>query len=319
MSSRFEAAGVKHYKVHPTPFNRLKLISVLRRERIDLVHACNPTAGDDVAFARRFVRQEPAFVMSIHGNLPDYVRGNRCLREASQLMTFDQSALDRLRKIGSLAEREIHLIHRPIERREMPERPTTTQRIVMVSRLSRSKGPVALTALEAVTQLQTEFPDISLTVVGEGSMRGEIQRRSEEVNQRSARKVAETVGMLVDPLPTMSDAACVVGTSYVALEALYHEIPVVAAGYEGYGDVTLDNLDAAIACNFGDGFPGLFEKVSREMCVEGFRKVLSMAATPEGRDHYRQIRERLEGNHRIEKVADRLETIYRSALEQARP
>jgi len=313
MAGRFGAAGVKHYKVLPTPFNRLQLASIMRKEKIELVHACNPTAGDDVVFARRLLKHKPKFVMSIHGNLPDYVKGNRCLREASQLMTFDQSALDRLRRFDFLKDRPIHLIRRPVERRELPHRSESNKSVVTVSRLSKSKGPVAVAAIEAVVHLQRDYPGLSLTIVGNGTMLRTIRSQAESVNKQLGFPAITVTGMLVDPFPVMAAASCVVGTSYVALEALFHGIPVVAAGYEGYGLVTLDGLEEAIACNFGDGFPGIQEKVTKEMLAEGFRQVFEKTATPEGREEYVRIREYLEEHHSVSRTAEALERIYLAA------
>jgi len=313
LSARFEALGARHYKVPPTPFNRLRLISLLKQERFDIVHACTATAGDDAAFALRFVRPQPAFVVSIHTAIVKNVKGNRCLREATELIAFDKGAINRLRRIEFLKEREINLVRRPVEQREMAAL-AAPPRIVMVSRLSSSKGPVALAALEAAVALQQEWPDLSLTIVGGGSMQDAIQRRAEELNRQHGRQVAAAVGMQVDPFPITVGAACVVGTAYVALEALFHEIPVVAAGLEAFGVVTLDNLDEAVDCNFGDATlqPGL--EINTDLFIAGFRQILSMTATPPGREHYRLIRERLEQHHSVPRLAEHLESVYESAV-----
>lgn len=307
---QFEALGVRFIKVPVTPFNRLQLITALRREKFDVVHACQTTAGDDVAFALRYVRPRPTFVVSIHSALPESVKGNDCLREASQLMAFDQGAINRLRRIEFLKDREIHLVRRPVQRRDKTAPPAIPPKIVMVSRLSRQKGPVALAVLDAVVALQSEWPGLSLRIVGGGSLEESIQRRGDEINRQHGRVIVETVGMQVDPFPSTVDAACVVGTAYVALEALFHEIPVVAAGLDAYGVVTLDNLQEAVDCNFGDAKPPVHREMNVDLFTEGFRQVLTMTSTPEGREHYRLIRERLEQHHAVERVAERLEQIY---------
>jgi glycosyltransferase involved in cell wall biosynthesis len=314
MSSRFEETGVRHFKVPPTPFNRLRLISLLRHERYDVVHACTATAGDDAAFALRFVRPQPRFVVSIHTAIMKNVKGNRCLREASEVIAFDRGAMSRLQQIDFLKDRKINLVRRPVEQRARAATAEVPPRIIMVSRLSSSKGPVALAALEAVVALQDEWPGLSLTIVGGGSMLEAIRQRADELNRQFGRKVAEAIGMQVDPFPSTIGASCVVGTAYVALEALFHEIPVVAAGLEAFGVVTPDKLDEAVDCNFGDATLQTGQEINTDLFIKGFRQVLTMLRTPEGREHYRLIRERLEQQHSIERVAEHLEQVYKSAV-----
>ncbi len=336
MKTRLQEIGVRVHLLPPTPFNRPQLWALLRRD-FDIVHACNPTAGDDIVWAlRRLAKRprqtknlqnpqkmkgsgavssaldSPAFVLSIHGNLPDYVEGNVCLREAREVLTFDQSALDRLRKIEWMRP-DVHLLPRPVERRDLKVGPADPPHFVMVSRLSKTKGPAALAAIEAVEKIESRFPGLSLTVFGEGSARDSVLARAGNLNAKLGREAVKAPGSVTDPFEAMHSAAAVIGTSYVALEALFHAIPVVAAGYEGFGVIEESNLDEAVACNFGDGFPGVQPQVTAEWLSAGFERVLTHFNTPQGRAELERMRARLESQHSLDAVAARLEHIYRKA------
>lgn len=315
LEARFAQAGAQLFKTLPTPFNRLQLAAILRKHRFDMVHACGCTAGDDLAWAMgKLGREAPAWVMSVHGNLPDYVTGNRCLREAGEIMTFDQSALDRLRRIEGMRP-DVYLMPRPVEKRDLKVGPQAPPRAVMVSRLSKTKGPAAMAAIESVEALEARFPGLSLTIFGEGSAREAIAARARALNEKLGREAVQVPGSVTDPFTAIAGAAAVVGTSYVALEALFHAIPVLAAGYEGYGVVEEGNLDEAVACNFGDGFPGVQPRVTAEWLTPRFERVLTHFASPAGRDELERMRARLEANHSLEAVAARLETIYQRVLD----
>ncbi len=314
MRERLQALGVRVHLLPPTPFNRLQLWTLLKRD-FDVVHACNPTAGDDIVWAaRRLRRPIAAFVLSIHGNLPAYVQGNVCLREANQVMTFDQSALDRLRQIEWMRP-DVHLMPRPVEKRDLKVGPTTPPHLVMVSRLSKTKGPAALAAIDAVETLESRFPGLSLTIFGEGSAREAIVARAQSLNAKWGREAIKAPGRVTDPFEAMAGAAAVIGTSYVALEALFHAIPVVAAGYEGYGVVDEKNLEEAVDCNFGDGFPGVQPQVTAEWLLPCFERVLTHFSDDAGRAELERMRVRLEANHSLDAVAGRLESIYQKAID----
>lgn len=310
MTPRFREAGAHFHRVWPTPFNRWQLRGLLQNGGFDVVHACNPTAGDDVVRALPS-HHAPAFVVSIHGVLKDEIQGNACLHKAAQIIAFDPKALARLRKFAFLKGRELQRVYRPVETREVGV--MQAGRVIAVGRLSQTKGRVALAAVNAVGELRQEFPELTLGVVGDGKMKATIEARAQEINAQHGAKVVEMLGMQVDPFGAMSRAQAVVGAAYVALEALMHEIPVVGAGFEAFGVVTPANLIEAVDCNFGDGMPGLHPDTTTALLRDGLREVLTRYQTPDGRAQLRQMRAQLEAHHSLDSVAQQLETIYKLA------
>ncbi|RYG69446.1 hypothetical protein EON80_09795 [bacterium] len=322
MAEKFRAAGVKVHTLLPTPFNRFQLKGLLNKGGFDVVHACNPTAGDDVFVASGKRKPRIGFVQSIHGVLPPSVKsaaGNPSLTESDEILCFDRFARESLQKLPGMENRTIRHVPRPVEKRSETVHPQSPPKLTMVSRLSKSKGKTAVAAIEAIDQLQAEYPGLGLHIVGDGSMRGEVQRLCGLLNAKYGKELCQAPGALVDPFPAMTSASGVIGTAYVALEALFHEIPVIASGYEGYGVVTPENLEFAVDCNFGDSWSGddkkdLHKEITTELMLEGFRSVLGSVSTPQGRADLVEIRERLEQNHSLDEVAKRLEAVYELAI-----
>ncbi|WP_157947720.1 glycosyltransferase [Abditibacterium utsteinense] len=82
IASEFKKAGVRLHLTGPTPLNRLHLALLFKRERFDLVHADNSTAGEDVLAAFRFAKltdsNRPAFVVAVHGLFPPRITCDPC-------------------------------------------------------------------------------------------------------------------------------------------------------------------------------------------------------------------------------------------------
>jgi glycosyltransferase involved in cell wall biosynthesis len=312
MAARMRKAGIHVHTVAPSPLNRLNLLWNFRGG-FDVIHACNSTAGDDVLWALRKAKLDIPWVMSVHGVLPPSVTSaaqNPSFAAARELITFDQTALQRLEALPDLNRRVCH-VPRPVEKREVPGNGANKRDLVMISRLSKTKGKGALAAIDAVERLNNF--DGKLTIVGDGSLLPKIQKRAAQINADKGKTLVEAVGAQTDPFPIMANAAGVIGTAYVALEALFHEIPVVAAGYEGYGAVTAANLRDAVDCNFGDSLPGKHVEITADLLSDGLSSVLGHFQTSEGKAELQSMREDLEKVHSIQNVAEQLEAVYACA------
>ena len=309
MAQRMKRAGIQVHIGAPSPLNRLNLLWNFRGD-FDVIHACNSTAGDDVCWALKRLKTQTPWVMSVHGVLPPSVKSaaqNPSFGAARELIAFDQTALKRLEALPDLGRRVSH-VPRPVEKREMPIQSGEKRDLVMISRLSKSKGKGALAAIEALEK-RREFGG-KLVIVGDGTLLPKIQKRAAQANLQAGKTLVEVLGAQTDPFPTMAGAAGVIGTAYVALEALFHEIPVVAAGYEGYGAVTSANLRDAVDCNFGDSLPGKHLEITPDLLADGLQQVLGHFQTVAGKNELHSMRLELEKEHSIESVAARLEAIY---------
>ncbi|PQV62612.1 Glycosyltransferase involved in cell wall bisynthesis [Abditibacterium utsteinense] len=318
MAPDFKRAGVQFHPTGPTPFNRPQLALLLKRERFDLIHADNSTAGEDVLSAFQWAgiseAKRPAFVVAVHGLFPPRVTCDPCLPRTDCVIVFDTSTTTRLRRLDGMAQHPITMVRRPVEAYEIPVCPQHPPHFVFVSRLSKSKSVGARAAIEAVAELEKEVPGLHLTIVGEGSQRKPLQKMARALNTCRSREVVRFTGALKAPFPLMATATGVIGTAMVAMEALFHEIPVVAAGYQGYGNVTPDNLDEAIECNFGDA---VLEPrpITKPLIFDGMKHILSERNSPQEKAALRAIAKRLQREHSEEAIAIGLERIYQKAVE----
>lgn len=318
MAPEFRKAGVHLHLSAPTPLNRPALAWLLKRERFDLVHADNSTAGEDALAAFKWAglneSRRPAFVVAVHGLFGPHVTCDPCLPRTDCVIVFDTSTIQRLRQLQGMENQPIKMVRRPVEAFDISVCAPQIPHFVFVSRLSKSKAAGAQAAIEAIAELEATHPGLHLTVVGEGSRRQELQALALQLNKRKGREVVRLVGALKEPFPLMAQATGVIGTAMVAMEALFHEIPVVAAGYQGYGIVTPDNLGEAIECNFGDA---VLEPrpITKTLLLDGLQHILCNRDLPQEKAGLHVIAQRLRREHSVEAVSTGLERIYQQTLE----
>jgi glycosyltransferase involved in cell wall biosynthesis len=318
MAAEFKKAGVHFHLTGPTPFNRLHLAFLLKRGRFDVIHADNPAAGEDVLAALRWAKMSeadrPAFIIAVHGIFDAKITASPSLPLCDRVLVFDTSTITRLKQLEGMAGQVFEMVRRPVEARDVPVAPGDVPHFVFVSRLSKTKAIAAKATIAAVDELaQMGWPEIRLTIVGDGSKRKELQGLADEVNARRGREVVSVVGAIKDPFPLMASATGVIGTAMVAMEALFHDIPVVAAGYQGYGTIGPDNLTEATECNFGDAV--LEPRVAtKELVLEGLRHILVERDSPQEKSDRKEVGERIRAQHSEEVVARGLERIYRDAI-----
>lgn len=140
--------------------------------------------------------------------------------------------------------------------------------VVLVSRLAWEKTRVVEAAIQAVVNLQNEYP-IHLAIVGSGDHQPLIYASASLANDTVGKEVIKVVGQKLDPLECYQAADVVIGTARVALEALSCERPLIAAGntsYVGYLEPT--NLEKAWSVYFGDhhwAYPLTVERLTDDL------------------------------------------------------
>ncbi len=122
-------------------------------------------------------------------------------------------------------------------------------RLVFVGRLEPRKG--ALLLVDAYHQLREHHPDASLTIVGDGPQRAELERRLAVVPPGQARLLGRVTGTELARQLAMADVAvapALGGESFgiVLLEAMAAGTAVVAADLVGYRSVVTDGQDGIL-------------------------------------------------------------------------
>jgi len=126
-------------------------------------------------------------------------------------------------------------------------------RVLYCGRLARRKAAYVLAILQELPALARRIPNIELAVVGGRSHRRHVARAAAEVNRALGREAVQMLGQLREPAAEIAAADLVVGTGYVALEALACGRHFIGVGIQGLtGFVTPDTYRASADANFGD-------------------------------------------------------------------
>jgi len=309
MVARYRGAGLRWHWVPPHPLCAGLLVRALRADGVDVVHASNTTAGDAALAGAE--RLGLPLVVSLHNTITGRESRHVCLKRARRIVVFDAGAEASARAFeAEFDPGKITRIPRPVAHAPADPAAIAPDRIVYISRLSRRKGRVALSFLEAFAMFARGNRAASLVVLGDGSMRREVAAAAARVARDAGVRV-EVRGQMVDPAPAVAPAGVVVGAGYAALEALMQGRAVIGAGFHGYGAVTGENLLDAVQCNFGDS-AARWESTP-ENFLEALRR-LQAAWEGEERSRYWGLDRTLAPLHSAPAVAARLEAIYREAL-----
>lgn len=313
MLPRFREAGVHYVWTPPAPWGGPWIERAIRANRIDLVHASNATPGTAAEWAVK--RTGTPFLMSVHGLLGKNDHLCTCLQLARRILTFEEVAVENLASRGTIDMEKVTLLRRPIEHAPQSGERGDTFRIVAVSRLSKRKGRNVLNLIQAFQRLQKHVPDSRLDILGDGSIIRDVRAAARDLNRVLGKDLVAVHGSVPDPAPHVRNAHVMVGASYCALEAIMQNVAVVGAGFWGYGLIRPDNLRDAMAWNFGD-VGGKWE-----MNADNFLDALSTLhrawSDPAERNTYWKLDPLIEEDHSLDRVAGRIEAVYKELLAQS--
>ncbi|SCM83611.1 Glycosyl transferase group 1 [uncultured Sporomusa sp.] len=147
--------------------------------------------------------------------------------------------------------------------------------ILHVSRLSSIKGAVALAIIDSLPLVLSKDPDVKLTIIGEGPLRSEIEKKAMLLNQQHG-NIIEIKDFTNNLIMWYNAADMIIGEGRVAIESLACEKPVVAIRNSNnfFGLVTSDNIIEGVKVNFdGDKY-----QVNNINLTEEIVKALSVSS-----------------------------------------
>jgi glycosyltransferase involved in cell wall biosynthesis/GT2 family glycosyltransferase len=181
---------------------------------------------------------------------------------------------------------------------------------VIVSRLAWEKTRVVEAAIQAVVNLQGEFP-LHLAIVGGGAHQPLVHAAARLANAAVNKEVVRVIGQRIDPLHCFQAADVVIGTARVALEALSCQRPLIAGGNASYvGYLEPSNLEKAWSVYFGDhhwAYPLTVERLTNDL-----RRVLENIA--EAEQNAAKLREWVLANFDIKDIAKQTLQFYEDTL-----
>ena len=231
---------------------RRQLPGLVRTLSIDVVNAHGISATN--AAAAVCPRLGIPLVSHVHGliNLQEATPG---LQAATRIVALNATTGKWVGQVPGVAEKTV-VSYLPVDVTRFQQRnavPGETCTVAYVARLSKVKSRPAYALMDSVLALSEQIPGLKLQIVGGRSQVGKVRQRAAEINSMLGREAVEVTGPRFDVEDVYYNAAVVVGTGYVALEALACGRHVIAAGSAGLvGYLRESNLPAARDVNFGD-------------------------------------------------------------------
>jgi glycosyltransferase involved in cell wall biosynthesis len=225
-------------RVHPSPVRMRALREAVRQERPDVIHVWDWWQCLDAYFGVHLPMRMPILVtdmcMSISRLLP-------------KMLPTTFGIPDLVDDARAQGRRRVELLLPPVDIRSnapgaADPRPFRAQHavndedilLVTVSRFAESlKGDSLRQTIAAVRTLGRQLP-LRLLLVGDGTLRPELQRQADRANAELGRPAITLTGALLDPRPAYAAADLFIGMGGSALRAMAFARPVVIAGERGF-------------------------------------------------------------------------------------
>lgn len=227
-------------RFRPAPVAIRGLRNIVRRKRIDLVHAHGTYACLEAFYGARLLAGVPV-VGSHMGMVPPIYFPRTVPLVVGTRDIFEQTL--RFRR-GT-----VRLLEPPIDTeqnhpsfdgsgfRRSHEVQAHEQVVVIASRLSFHMKLASLqAAIDAVAQLSEEIP-VRLFVIGDGEARRVLEERAEAANVATGREVVTMTGWMLDPRPAYAAADVVVGMGSSILRGMAFAKPAIVLGERGFSEV----------------------------------------------------------------------------------
>jgi glycosyltransferase involved in cell wall biosynthesis len=232
---RFVEASDQQYR--PAPQRMAHLASFARREGVDLIHGYEWPPCLDAYFGAHLLRRVPlvctVLSMAVSPLVPTSI----------PLIMGTEALADEARRAGfthvAVGEPPIDTIedHPGIDGTAIRRELGVDDDELLVVTVSRLAIDLKLDALERIVDAAGELASthpVRLIVVGGGEAADALQRRADDVNERSGRTVVDLVGQRLDPRPYYAAADVVAGMGSSALRAMAIGKPVVVQGERGF-------------------------------------------------------------------------------------
>lgn len=231
---------------------RLLVNRAVRRLGIEAVNAHTYKAGRTALDACRCAGIP--LIQHVHSLIPLQDAAD-VLAAAARIVVMNRAVRDWVCQVEGLAPKVIQSVL-PVDPRRFHPLPRPEHdcfRVLYCGRLARRKAAYVLAILQELPALARAIPNIELAVVGGRSHRRHVAQAASEVNRALGREAVRMLGQLREPAGEIGAADLVIGTGYVALEALACGRHFIGVGIQGLtGFVTPDTYRASSDANFGD-------------------------------------------------------------------
>ncbi len=256
MKEDLERGNFKYYPVcirrwrHIREIN--KFLHILKKEKPDIVHSHQFFATRFVAPIAKFMGA-PKVIETAHvregwrkGIKKAYVIDRFFYRFVDKVIAVSEAIKKYLMNEKKLVREKIELIHNGIDIEKFKLSKQTNNnnnfRIGVIGRLEPQKGHIYF--LEAVEMLNGKYRDVEFTIVGEGSLKSELELKCRDLKIENR---VEFLGFKKDILSVFNELDLLVlpslyeGLPLVALEAGASGKPIVATNVDGTTEAVINN------------------------------------------------------------------------------
>lgn len=238
--AQLEGAGIPHFLVpmHSRSLrDMLRSLLAIRRivasENVGLMHA----HARIPAWIGSWVSRQTGIplVTTYHGLYNAHWLFRLVTTPGQQTIAVSDDVKEHLiNKLGVPAE-QISIVHNGIDLEQFtPGRsPRNPLNVTYISRLSGERGGVALAVLEAADRLAERYPQLTVTIVGDGDRLTEVRRQAAAINEARGRELCRVLGGRNDVPELLAEAGLVIGVGRVAMEAMASCRPVIIAAEYG--------------------------------------------------------------------------------------
>lgn len=272
------------------------LIYLIKKHQIQLVHAHSRASAWSCHVACKLTKTP--MVTTVHGRQPVHASSKRFHAMGDLALPVCEAIRDQLLTGLGVPPNKLVVSRNGIHTQDFVWSPAPNNAKPVVSIIGRLSGPKGDLCYRLLTEcLDTQAYDVQ--VITGSAM---TERFAGLQNQ------VAFVGYSANVQQVMAESDLVIGAGRVAMEALMCGRPTLAVGEAScVGLVDSSNLDAAMACNFGDIGP-------QNLAID-FSSIAGLVAQGVAQRHCaREVTERIKQAYDLRTVVDQLEDVYQTVV-----
>ncbi|MCE1188455.1 MAG: polysaccharide deacetylase family protein [Ignavibacteria bacterium] len=254
--------------------NIRELVSIIRKNQIDIIHAHSRAASWVSYFAAKITGC--TLVSAIHGRQHMHLSTFFNIY-GDALIAVSKNIYDQLTGELRFPKNIVHHVPNGIDLQPINHTSLPKKLISIVGRTSNKKGEIlGKLCIEAFHDILREFPEFSIAIVG-GPIEDMPLEAVNQIKQLQAEFPNRLLcqGFRTDIRNVFAESSVIIGAGRVAIEALYHDKPTIAMGEAGYiGLVSPENYSTAAESNFGDIDVKEIQNISPEIVITDLNKAI---------------------------------------------
>ncbi|MDO6685706.1 MULTISPECIES: polysaccharide deacetylase family protein [unclassified Agarivorans] len=274
------------------------LIYLILRYKIQLVHAHSRASGWSSYIACKLTNTP--MITSVHGRQPVHRSRKKFHALGYHAVAVCENIAQQIIRDLGVPEQQVSVVRNGVDSQAFHPLPATNNLKPVIQIIGRLTGPKG----ELVYQLLKQAIDLDANQVQV------ISGSKTEARFAEFEDKVEFCGYSQDIRQTISQADLVIGAGRVAMEALLCQKPVFAVGEaKALGFITLDNLPAALASNFGD----VADDGKTELDIDYQQLAKQLLDLPQNTAVSEQLVTAIKAEYDLDEVSKKLLDIYQSA------